>query len=299
MNKIQEDTLNMYQATDDVLQTHNAVWAANIPFAAAVTELENNIDSIEDLQDIQLTDTTGVAESKQNKRLSLEDQTFAAGRIIAFYASTINDPDLQKRINFTRSELKNARDNELPSFARKVHSEAVANAAAVLPFGLTGPMTTALGVAIDDYDDLIDKPRSAKGRTSAATEQLPPLFDDTTTLLTEQLDGGMELYRVSNPDFYTQYFNARIIVNSPTQKRALEVHFTTGDDTNTPLEHVSVLVDGSINRRSSSLGNIRVQNLSEGGHGFTATLPGYAPADGHFNVITGETTKIVVQMVAV
>ncbi|MFI5218335.1 MAG: hypothetical protein ACHQNT_02520 [Bacteroidia bacterium] len=297
MKKLQEDTLNMYQATDDVLQTNNAVWAANVPFTAAVTQLETFIDAIEDLRDIQDADTTGVAQDKQNKRQDLEERTFATGSIIAFYASSVNNRELLQKVNFKRSELAKARDNELPGMAEQVHQEAVANAAAVLPFGLTGAMTTALGTAITTFVTYISKPRAAKSETSAATEQLPPLFEDTTTLLAEQIDGGMELYRVSNPDFYNGYFNARIIVNSPTQKRALEIHFE--NETATALEHVNVLVNGSINRRSSSLGNIRVQNLSEGAHSFTASLPGYNPVSQNFNVIAGETTRIHVRMIPV
>ncbi|MFI5217888.1 MAG: hypothetical protein ACHQNT_00255 [Bacteroidia bacterium] len=295
MNKTQEDILNMYQATDDVLQTHNAVWTANVPFTAAVNTFETNIDAIADLRDIQDADKTGVAEDKQNKRQSLEEQTFAAAKIIGFYASQVNNRELLQIVNFTRTELTKARDNELSGMAVQVHEAAVANAVAVLPFGLTGPMTTALGTAITDYAAYIGKPRAAVSETSAATEQLRPLFDQTTTLLEEQIDGGMELFRITNPDFYTQYFNARVIVNSPTQKRALQAKFVD-QTTGKPVAHIKIKVDGSINRRSSGLGNSFVQNLTEGAHSLTTNLPGYQPAMQNFNVISGETTKLTIAM---
>jgi len=299
MTKDQEDILNMYQSTDDVLQKpeHAPIWAANVPFDAAVTELEGNIDKIEEQRDIQGEDTTGVTDDKQNKRKALEDQTYTVGSIIVFYASTVKNRKLLEKVNFTRTELKEARDNELPGMSEQVHQEAVANAAAVLPYGLTGAMTTDLDTAKNDFVDFISKPRAAKVETSAATEQLPKLYTDTDTLLEERIDKGMELYRLSNSDFYTAYFNARIIVNSPTLKRALEIHFE--DENGSALEHVKVLVNGSINRRSSSLGNIRVQDLAEGAHSFTASLPGYNPVSQNFNVIAGETTKLQVAMVRV
>jgi len=299
MTKDQEDILNMYQSTDDVLQKpeHAPIWAANVPFDAAVTELEDNIDKIEEQRDIQGEDTTGITDDKQNKRKSLEDQTFTAGSIIVFYASAVNNRKLLKKVNFTRSELRDARDNELPGMSEQVHQEAVANAAAVLPYGLTGAMTTDLDTAKNDFVEFISKPRAAKSETSAATEQLPKIYIDTNTLLEERIDKGMELYRVSNPGFYTEYFNARIIVNSPTLKRALEIHFE--DENGSALEHVKVLVDGNINRRSSSKGNIRVQTLTEGAHAFTASLPGFNPVSQNFNVVAGETTKIALRMVRV
>jgi hypothetical protein len=296
MKKNQEDTLNMLEATNSVLQTHNAVWTGNVPFSAAVTQFEAGIDAIENLRDQQDTDISGIAQDKENKRRALEEQTFTAGKILAFYASTVNNRELREKVNFTKSALINARDNELPGMSQQVHQEAVANAAAVLPFGLTAAMTTALGTALDDFVDYISKPRAAESETSAATEQLPVAFEATTTLLEEQLDAGMELYRVSDPDFYAQYHNARIIVNSPTLKRALEVHFRDSV-TLAPVNHVNVIVDGTISRRSSQNGNIRVQSLSEGEHALSASLPGYATAGQHFNVITGETTKITIDLV--
>jgi hypothetical protein len=296
MNKVQEDTLNMYETVSDVLHTHDAVWNTNVPFTDAVTALDDNIDTIGNLRDQQDEDTTGVTEDKGEKRKTLEDQTFAIGSAIVFYASVNNNRELKKKVDFPRSTLERARDNELPGMSSQVHQEAVAHAADILPFGITAGMITNLGTALADYVDYISKPRAAKSETSAATEQLPQAFTDTDKVLEERLDKGMELYKTTNADFYLQYFNARVIVNSPTQKRALEVQFQDGA-TGNPLEHVKVLVDGSINRRSSEKGNIRVQSLSEGGHSLTASLPGFVTHPENFNVISGETTRIVIRMV--
>jgi hypothetical protein len=298
MNKDQEDNLNMYQSVDSVLQTHNAVWAANVPFSGAVQELEDNIDEIEDLRDIQETDNTGITEDKDNKRQALEDDTYTIGSAIAFYASTTNKRELLKKINFGRSELSKARDNELPGMSNQVLEEANTNAAAILPFGITGPMIATFQNSIATYVSYIARPRQALTKSSAATEQLPPFFVNTTNLLEEQLDKGMELFRVSNPDFYTQYFNARIIVNSPTLKRAMQAQFIDSV-TSLPIAHVIVLVDLNITRRSSQLGNIRVQSLSEGAHQLKANLPGYQESIVPFNVILGETTKLTVVMTKV
>ncbi len=298
MTKDQEDTLNMYEAVDEVLQTFNAVWVGNVPFAAAVGEFEGNINDIEDLRDQQEEDTKGVTQDKQNKRQALEDQTFTIGSIIVFFASNTNNRKLLEKVNFTRTDLKEARDNELPGMSEQVHQEAVTNAVALLPYGVTPLLITALGNAIAAFVDYISKPRAALIETSAATEQLPPVFVDTDKVLTEKLDGGMELYRVSNNNFYTQYFNARIIVNSPTQKRALQAQFVD-DVTIEAIARVNVTVNDTIKRRSSQLGNIRVQSLLEGAHTLKATLPGYVDVNQNFNVISGETTKLEVRMVKV
>jgi len=298
MTKDQEDILNMYEAVSDVLQTHNAVWSGNVPFSDAVAELNDNIDDIGDLRDQQEADITGVTDDKDQKRKSLQDQTYTVGSIIVFYASTNNKRDLLKKVNFTQSALSKARDNELPGMSEQVHQAAVDNAAVLAPYGISAAIITNLEAAIADFVKYISKPRAAQSETSAATEQLPKVYDDTDKLLEERLDKGMELFKAIDIDFYTQYFNARIIVNSPTQKRALEVKFVD-DATGNPIAHVRVTVDTTIHRRSSLKGNIRVQNLTEGAHSLKTSLPGYADATQDFNVISGETTKIEVRLVKV
>jgi hypothetical protein len=295
MTKDQEDKLNMYQAVDGVLQSHNSVWTANTEFSAAVDELEDNIDSIVNLAEQQDEDITGVTEDKDEARAELETNTLSVASIVVFWASKTGNRKLVKKVNYTKTELHDARDNELPTMGNTVYKEANANSAALLPFGLTAGMITTLQTSISTFQDYISKPREALADTSAATKQLPPVFAATDKLLAEQLDNGMALYQVSHPDFYTQYFNARVIVNSPTLTRALEAHFEDFD-TGLPLEHVSVLVDINITRRSSEKGNIRVQSLDEGRHHITAGLPGYVTAGEDFNVILGETTKLVIKL---
>jgi hypothetical protein len=298
MTKDQEDKLNMYQATDGVLQTNNGVWTANTGFAGVVTTFEGRVDDIEDLRDQQEEDTTGVTEDKQESRDDLERNTHKVGSLVALYASVSGNRKLFKKVNYTKSELRNARDNELPGMSAQVHEEAAANALAVAAYGLTSGMITTLQTSMSTYVSNISKPREAITETSAATEQLPPVYAAIDKILEEQIDKGMELYRESDPDFYTDYFNARIIVNSPTQKRALQVKFLLVDedlDVIGPVERMKVVIDGTIHRRSTKLGNIYVQNLTEGLHHLEAELPGYNKASVDFNVINGETTKLTIK----
>jgi len=300
MTKEQEDTLNMYEAVDSVLQTdeNKAVWSGNGPFSRAVTHLEDNIDAIENLRDQQEDNIKGVTQDKQNKRQTLEEQTFSIASAVGFYASVNKNRKLFGKVKMTQTDLSRARDNELPGMSSRVHQAANDNNAALVAYGVTAGMITDLSAAIDDFVKDIGAPRAALTDTSAATKELVPVYEDTNKLLEEQLDKGMELFRLPAGNFYTQYGKARSIVNSPTGKRSLEVHFSNHDGGNA-LEHAKVTVDKNISRRSSTLGNIRVQNLTEGTHHLHASLPGFPDFDTDFNVINGETTKLTVKMAKV
>ena len=298
MTKDQEDILNMYESSDDVLQENNTVWSANIPFKTAVEAFEAQVDTINNLRDRQEANTTGVTQDKENKRITLETRAYQIGSIVAFYGSVSNKRELLKKVSFTQTKLSEARDNELPGMANQIHQGATDNAAALLAYGITDAMITNLQTAIDDFVTYISKPRAAKADTSAATAQMVKAYDDADKTLKEQIDKGMELYRFANDTFYINYFKARIIVNSPTLKRALDVHFEDSL-THAALEHVSATIDSTIHKRSSNLGNIRQQSLAEGAHSISSTLPGYNALTQPFNVISGETTKIIIAMVKV
>ncbi len=297
MLKEQEDTNNMYGTVEQVLDDNTTVYAANVPFKTAVTEFKANNAKIETLREQQETDNKGITQDKKEKRDKLEAESIKIGSVVSFFAAQTGNNGLRQKVNFNKSELARARDNEVTGMAEQVYTAANENAAALIAYGITALMISNYRDLIDAYSALVSAPRTARTETSAATRQLPPLFDANNLLLTEQLDMGMELYSTSDPDFYNSYQGARVIVNSPTRKRAFQL--TVQDSvTNAPIEHVKVIVDSNANTRHSSVaGRIWVQNLTEGEHHFFATIPGYVPYNATFNVISGETTVVVAKMV--
>ncbi|HYV94944.1 MAG TPA: hypothetical protein VE978_24430 [Chitinophagales bacterium] len=86
-------------------------------------------------------------------------------------------------------------------------------------------------------------------------------------------------------------------MNSPTLARALTAKFVDSV-TGLAIQFVSVDIDsGAVSRRSTALGNIVMQNLTEGAHSMVASIPGYVSQTIPFNVVSGATTKLTVQLV--
>ena len=223
MLKEQEDTNNMYGTTEQVRDANDTVYAANTPFKNAVEIFKANNAKIEELREQQETDNKGITQDKKEKRDKLETETIKIGSVVSFYAAQSANNGLRQKVNFNKSDLARARDNELTGMSEQVYTGSSDNAVALVAYGITGGMITDYRDLIDAYVSLVSAPRTARTETSAATKQLPPLFDKNNLLLTEQLDMGMELYITSSPDFYNSYQGARVIVNSPTRKRALQL----------------------------------------------------------------------------
>ncbi|GDX53162.1 hypothetical protein LBMAG27_22090 [Bacteroidota bacterium] len=297
MLKEQEDTNNMYGTVEQVLDDNTTIYTANVPFKTAVAAFKTNNAKIETLREQQETDNKGITQDKKEKRDKLETESIKIGSVVSFFAAQTGNNGLRQKVNFNKSELARARDNEVTGMAEQVYNAANDNAAALVAYGITAGMITDYRDLIDAYSALVSAPRTARTETSAATKQLPPLFDANNLLLTEQLDMGMELYSTSDPGFFNSYQGARVIVNSPTRKRALQL--TALDSvTNLPVEHVLVTVDSNaITRHTSIAGRIYVQNLTEGTHNLRAQLVGYTLYETPFNVISGETTEVEVKLV--
>ncbi|MFI5219372.1 MAG: hypothetical protein ACHQNT_07765 [Bacteroidia bacterium] len=296
MNKDQDDVLKMYNTSYGLLKDSSTIYAANVPFNNVVDLLGDNIKAILDLQDRQTIDITGIAEDKKNTRALLEKLTYDTSVIMAFYATITNNTELRIASDYTRTRLKNARDNEIITMGELVYRSADANAAALAPYGLTAGMLNALNDVYKKFLHCSNKPRDARSGISEAATELLKLFGQTNALLTEQIDNGMELFRESHNDFYRKYFISRKLIKSASYKRALHAKFIDSK-TRKALPKVSIIVDNKFKKLSWKKGTTTLQNLYEGSHVLKASLPRYQNIILNFNVIKGETTRLVIEMV--
>jgi hypothetical protein len=295
MNKDQLDVLRMYQTTYKVLQTNNAIWISIVPFVNSVNALKTLIDELSDLLARQQQDVSGIAADKKHKRKWLEKLSYQIETIIVFYATTTDNKKLLAKVNFNRSDYTLARDNSLIGICSQILNAAIANAAALLPFGLTAGLINSLQTSIDEFNVCMDKPKSARSDAAEATKKIPLKFRRARKLLNEQLDTGMELYRDQNGSFYSKYFKARIIVNTPRLKRALKATFVSASN-QLPLAKLKLKIDGKLNKLSSPKGTVYVQHLDEGKHFIEAIMEDGSVRRTDFNIIKGETTTLVVNI---
>lgn len=194
----------MYGTVEQVLDDNTTIYTANVPFKTAVAAFKTNNAKIETLREQQETDNKGITQDKKEKRDKLETESIKIGSVVSFFAAQTGKQRAAAKVNFNKSELARARDNEVTGMAEQVYNAANDNAAALVAYGITAGMITDYRDLIDAYSALVSAPRTARTETSAATKQLPPLFDANNLLLTEQLDMGMELYSTSDPGFLTR-----------------------------------------------------------------------------------------------
>lgn len=213
----QENRYSMCLTVQGVVNANNAVWAAVPAFVTGFADFEAGIANINTTRLEQEKDLRGIAADKLAKENEMVNQTMGlVGPLVAFANVTHNDV-LKQEIDYSESELRLSRDTILENKCQIVQDRANTNSAALIAsYGVTAGQITAHATSITDYHATITGPRSAIALRKTQTAVLEQLLKTTILILTGQLDQLVVLFHTTNPQFESDYTNARIIVDLGT-----------------------------------------------------------------------------------
>lgn len=310
MTSIQEDKLSMYYVVKAVCEKHQATWVANAVFAATYNLWVAKIPLIEQNRDIQIIETTGITTDKKAKRALLTEKVLFVSNRIQSYANVNNNFELLDSVKYTTTDLSRARDTNVVGICNAVLSRATANATALVPFGVTAAMIAEIQTLITSYSATLAKPTATKSQTKTATENITKLIKEADDLLTKRLDLDIELFKVSKPDFYSQYKTGRIVISTGGNITALlgnvtvagsgeplkGVTFTFAPENNVMLKATSTAAVDTLVKKSAEKGNFRIPSMPEGSYTVKVRKVGYKDQVVTVNVANGETTTLKIEM---
>ena len=221
MTRDQENRLNMFFTTQEVLVDHNATWGATPAMVDANAAFDANIAALRTAVARQVTDITGHAKDKARALDALVALTLRMSGCVMAYAETTDNQALAEAMNIVPSELYKYRDSIVAERCQGVHDAANTHIANLAPYGIVAADVNSLQSAIDKYVALIPRPRTKITERKGATSEIGLLIRDTQRLLGRRMDMLMRGFMISHPDFYRQYQNARIIVDQGGQKEEL------------------------------------------------------------------------------
>lgn len=213
MTDRQENKRSMYLAVQRVCNRHNSVWSGLGAFVTAFGDFEGIIQQIEDARLIQEGQTTGITENKQKEEDEMIDKTIEVGSAVFAYASDTGNNELKEKVDYSPSALMRSRDTILRDRCKLVHDETEKIISELGDYGIVETDLTELQKEIDDYTEIIAKPRTAIGTRATATTQLVELFKQGDNDLNDRMDRLVEQYKKDEKKFYREYRNARIIVD--------------------------------------------------------------------------------------
>ena len=310
MTSPQEDKLSMFYGVKGTCDKYQSTWVGNAIFAATYNSWTAKLPLIEQNRDAQTIETTGVTTDKKGKRVVMTDKTLFMANRLQSYANTVGNSELLESVQYAPSYVNKARDTDVIGICNAVLTRATANATALVAHGVTAAMITELQASITAYSATLAKPKNAKAQTKTATENLAKLFNEAEALLVKRLDLDIELYKVSKPDFYSQYKTSRIIISTGSKATALlgsvtvaesgeplkGVTFTFEAENGAMLKSASGTPVAAIVKKSAEKGNFRIPSMTEGTYKVTIKKVGFKDQVVTIYVTKGETTNLKIVM---
>jgi hypothetical protein len=275
MTSKQEAKLNMFRAT----QKHcadNATIVATIPaFQAAVNSLNAIISSIVATTQQEDLVTKGITIDKAEAKKTLcQLAADVAAPIIAFAASN-NNNQLMQEVNFSYTELFRSKDDQLAPRCKNIHDAALANLAALAPYGISAATVTTLQASIDNYQAAVPTPRNAAAQKITIRTNLKNLIKEADTVLKLQMDKTIVALKTSNPDFVTTYKSNRVILDPSKTSTSLKGVIQSSAD-NSFIDSATILLDPTgATTTTNKLGQYEIKPVTAGTYTVIVTATKY------------------------
>jgi hypothetical protein len=214
--------MSMAYAVIKVLDENTVIWNGVPAMVQAHTEFQANLTALELTVNKQVADIKGHAKDKAAAEEKMIAKTLSVAGAVMALATVNGDNGLAEAMNLSPSELRRYRDSVVAQRCMGVHDAATANAAALVAYGIAAADIVDLKARIDAYVALIAQPRNMITARKGATAEIGALIRDTMKLLNKRLDRLMQQFAFSHKEFYTHYFDARIIIDQHGQKDGVE-----------------------------------------------------------------------------
>ncbi len=277
MNKEQTNTLNMYDAVSQFLNTNNAVWSGNATIAGMVTTFNGHISALNASDMAQKTITGGITQTKLQAKTTMANAAMVIVKAGKAYANATNNAVLAANFNYAHSDIIRAKDTDADDICQNIYNALQPFITSTSAYGANAASQTALQNAINAFSALIGKPRSQRTIIINATLTIAQRFDAANTLLKNQLDPIMAQYKTTNAPFYNQYTAARVIVDIGKHHTVILRGFIYNSETSIPVENATVEITGAAinDKLTDSTGIYKFVRLHPGEYTITVSALGY------------------------
>ena len=217
MKTIIIDKYRMFMSTDGTSDENSEVLNGIPGFSERHGEFKVIIKEIDAKLDAAQIKILLVGPEKNRFKNEITDDTCEYMSFAEGWATNNNNQEFIARIHYTPSSLRTTADALFISRCRTIVSAIEGVAEQLKDFGLTLEMLTTLKGKIDLYEKMLAASRINAGNKKVANINLDMEMDAADAILIK-MDKLVETIRRKNPDVYTKYKTARVIVNSATRK---------------------------------------------------------------------------------
>lgn len=213
MNDALENKLTMYKAVESLLDNNTAKLAAITALTPVIIDFKDRITAITEKDTLANTAGAGTAGIKTADEAALISDAVTIASALFALGSATNDDRLKALSKVTKSSLKDLRDTQLATDVTNIKNLADTYAAPLAGYGITAPMIAALETKVANFNISLGARELGSNVSSSAFKQLDVMFKETDTLLKDQMDKIMVIFKNSDPQFYGEYVNSREVID--------------------------------------------------------------------------------------
>jgi len=300
MNNLEENAIKAFNAIRKLCDDNKGVWENYAPFVASYAIYLTNMGEIDVNREIQLRKITGVASDKNLKKSTLSEKAlFIANRIRSF-ATVEKDSVLLETISYTPSDFAHSRDDNMISICNIILQKATENSTKLVAYGITQEVMDDFTGLTHNFSEVVALPRIAKAKHKTATQNLRRLIRETKVLLKTRLDLDAEYFKTTQPDFYSDYQGARMIIELGRHKKGqTQISGKVSDfETEQPLAGVKVYLNdvAATYTLTDAAGSYLLEIAALGTYTIKAEMTGYDTYSEEFEIENHESLELDIEM---
>jgi hypothetical protein len=309
MTNHQESRLNMYLTLREFQLSYSAITATLPNYSVNSATFVDTILQIQRIAEQQKLNKKGVTESKNLLKEKLIVMTADYSRKLSAYARLTNNTLLAQEVKLNESKLRQVADTAVKNYAQIVFDCAQASLTELKPYEIGDESQASLMETINSYNDSIGKPGVIRTEGSQNTRQLDALFKVADRALAN-MDAVIEIIRLTQPDFYASYKNARKVIERGVGSFAVKGFITAAAngepikgatlsfelDRNGDTNGLSKAKHSKIIKRSAQKGGYIIKSLPAGIYNVTIKKIGYAEQTVKIAVADGDRTELNINL---
>lgn len=211
MNYRLENRISMYYKVREFFSNNLAALSPSVAaLAPQVGSFNSQLSVLDGLIISADENTTGYTQQKQTNRAAMRNLALAISGGLYAHAKLSNNAALAGKVYTTKSTLDQKRDTDVLYWCERLSALATANAAALIPMGVSATMLTDFTDSISNYRAVLQDPADQRSLGAAAFLEADKQVEVIDTQL-RIIDSLMLVVSQSHSQLYFQYQGDRRI----------------------------------------------------------------------------------------
>jgi len=303
MNSRVENKISMWMVLRLFLQGKASITVSLPGFAALFTLFGATLDEVLGIMNSLGIIISGFAEEKRTLKTQISTKTAEVAGMIRAYAVMANDGILVKQMTIAKTTLMKMADTVLLAKAQEIYKKASELQEDLATYGVSEAVLDGYLSLIGAYIAVMPQPRAEIVDHRHMNEVLMGKVNDEEGIV-KKIDALVEIKRYTDPQFYSDYWASRKIIELGSRTRALQM-WVTDDETGEAVAKATVTITSSAKagtdltktvKRTGTKSGVLMNNMAAGEYRYEVSFGGYVAEQGTFFVNEGVMTEVNVKM---